>query len=1075
MSAAENEAVFLSYASQDATAVVRIAEELRAAGIEVWFDQDELAGGDAWDQKIRGQVKSCALFVPVISAATQARREGYFRIEWKLAAQRTHAFADGTPFLLPVVIDATKDGEALVPEEFRAVQWTRLMEGEKGAVGKFCARVGKLLGGAEAEAGRSRGGERGEGAALPIPEPPKVGRRVPAAAWIVAGVVVGGGALYWGMQPATDAGAGTRPPTTETASTAAAWPRDPELRRALALVNGTEANSEDFALAEEIAKKALAKNATDPEAVTVMARVQVSYLFRGFDRGDERRAAARRYAERAVQLAPKEPEALAALGVFYFQHESNWDLARELLDKAIELRPDEPYYYRHRDNSLFLDARVPTAEAIASAEKTAARFPRDALAQYELARHYRDLGRIEECERAIDRALAIAPLANAIGWKARIALGVRGDFAEAKALLDRIPPRMRSLERVVLSRWILAMAGTDREGGVEALQSLTNAWVEDFNYVGPKSLLMAALLDASGKRESARLHYEAALTEIRSRQAREPANRWLPYTEAGALLGLGRLDEARVANRVVMESVPHPYRYDPFDMWWFNSIPRCLLLGEREAALQLLREAAAGEIGNQSGRVQTGSSVVSARAALRMAMKQDARMAPFCDDPEIVALLADSAPMPEGKKTTATGALPSEAAQLTARALAAFTKVGFMREDLVAAEDFARRATELEPASAVAWGVRAGVQSAWIFRNWDSGDKRRQDTQAHANRALALDPDESEALLALAIVLRRQGALEQAVALLRRASAAHPDHIRLGRQLGFTLSSQGNDEEARIVLRALTARYPRDPLLRYDLATCLASYGPGGSSPQLLAGALEEIDAALAIQPFSSALVLKAVLLGGWRGDLAASRAVMAQLEKMPLGDLTEDRAVFMAMWLGLLEQRSDRVEEAAALTARSYFEDSLVMLRPKAWSLALAHQVAGKENTARADWQAAEAMLRQRLKDEPGNQIYQVELAATLAWLGQREEALRLVEPVEAVWKEGLNWGRSRLLALAYAALGDAARAGPYLPLVVDRSPFTSRHLIQRDPWWDKIRGAPEFEAALKAAEAKARVEKGK
>ena len=44
-------AVFLSYASQNAGAAKRIAEALRAAGVEVWFDQNELVGGDAWDGK----------------------------------------------------------------------------------------------------------------------------------------------------------------------------------------------------------------------------------------------------------------------------------------------------------------------------------------------------------------------------------------------------------------------------------------------------------------------------------------------------------------------------------------------------------------------------------------------------------------------------------------------------------------------------------------------------------------------------------------------------------------------------------------------------------------------------------------------------------------------------------------------------------------------------------------------------------------------------------------------------------------------------------------------------------------
>jgi len=57
-------AVFLSYASQDADAARRICETLRAAGLEVWFDQSELRGGDAWDASIRRKIKECALFVP---------------------------------------------------------------------------------------------------------------------------------------------------------------------------------------------------------------------------------------------------------------------------------------------------------------------------------------------------------------------------------------------------------------------------------------------------------------------------------------------------------------------------------------------------------------------------------------------------------------------------------------------------------------------------------------------------------------------------------------------------------------------------------------------------------------------------------------------------------------------------------------------------------------------------------------------------------------------------------------------------------------------------------------------------
>ena len=80
--------VFLSYASQDAEPASRICDALRAAGVDVWFDQSALRGGDAWDVSIRRQIKECALFVPIISANTQAREEGYFRREWNLACNR---------------------------------------------------------------------------------------------------------------------------------------------------------------------------------------------------------------------------------------------------------------------------------------------------------------------------------------------------------------------------------------------------------------------------------------------------------------------------------------------------------------------------------------------------------------------------------------------------------------------------------------------------------------------------------------------------------------------------------------------------------------------------------------------------------------------------------------------------------------------------------------------------------------------------------------------------------------------------------------------------------------------------
>jgi TolB-like protein/Flp pilus assembly protein TadD len=187
-------AVFLSYASQDAEAAQRICGALRAAGVEVWFDQSELRGGDAWDQSIRRQIKTCALFLPIISKQTQERAEGYFRLEWKLAIDRSHLIMASKAFLVPVVIDDTADDDENVPEKFREVQWTRMPVGQTPP--EFVTRIHQLL--------------SGESSDTPAPRPAavssgRVWRLKPP--WLVVAVVLAALAAYllaekpWTVKP----------------------------------------------------------------------------------------------------------------------------------------------------------------------------------------------------------------------------------------------------------------------------------------------------------------------------------------------------------------------------------------------------------------------------------------------------------------------------------------------------------------------------------------------------------------------------------------------------------------------------------------------------------------------------------------------------------------------------------------------------------------------------------------------------------------------------------------------------------------------------------------------------------
>jgi TolB-like protein len=186
-----NGPVFLSYASQDADAAWRIRESLRAAGIAVWCDQSELRGGDAWDAKIRKQIKECSLFVPVISANTQARGEGYFRFEWKLAVERSHHMGEHVPFLVPVTIDGTSEKGAHVPGEFLRPQWSRLPGGEVPP--GFVEQLRRLLTASETVAGAD---DPGAGQASPRSTSsgqarPATARATPSRRFIIYPALIG--------------------------------------------------------------------------------------------------------------------------------------------------------------------------------------------------------------------------------------------------------------------------------------------------------------------------------------------------------------------------------------------------------------------------------------------------------------------------------------------------------------------------------------------------------------------------------------------------------------------------------------------------------------------------------------------------------------------------------------------------------------------------------------------------------------------------------------------------------------------------------------------------------------------
>ena len=76
--------IFLSYARQDVTLVLALAEDLRALGNTVWWDE-ELSAGQIWWDRILDQIRRCDVFVFALSP-TALDSSPACRREWEYAA-----------------------------------------------------------------------------------------------------------------------------------------------------------------------------------------------------------------------------------------------------------------------------------------------------------------------------------------------------------------------------------------------------------------------------------------------------------------------------------------------------------------------------------------------------------------------------------------------------------------------------------------------------------------------------------------------------------------------------------------------------------------------------------------------------------------------------------------------------------------------------------------------------------------------------------------------------------------------------------------------------------------------------
>ena len=646
-----SKAVFLSYASQDAEAARRICEALRAGGIEVWFDQSELVGGDAWDQKIRGQIGTCALFVPVISANTQARGEGYFRLEWKLAVDRSHLMAHDQPFLLPIVIDATKDSEARVPPEFRAVQWTRLPGGETNPA--FGARVKKLIDveGRETSPRRPLSEVENVSGGLGGTAPPTKTSR----AWLLpAGVAVAltvAGVFFFAHRSPTGAEAAVTAVATPPTIVAGSRPDVAALlERVRALNARTDVVRAELDAAVGLLEQASKLDPSDAEVWAAWALIDCRYMAEWLDPSRARLDLAQRHATQAIGLAPKSAAARLsqATAMTYLSNEESTTLAAAKILEPLVEEPGDRADALIRLAILKFQLGQPEV-ALAYLDRAAASRGRGGQVHYQRATHFLFSGEPQRSQEEIERALAAESAARFKLWKSYLLMIWQGDVEESRRVLREVPPAMLAEDFAGSARYFVSLWARDYDGAVEAMRAVPRDYLESSALSGPAGYYKGYALSRAGKLAAAETEWRAALDVVERRLGGQPNDRVLLSFKVLLLKSLGETSAAEKLWRTLREL------YGDSKGTWEDYFLRMELLPEEEAIDHLAKNATPGHVMALAGSLRHDPFVDRLRAnprfvALMARVEADPRLSPNAKpasasgaaalDPKSVAVLA---------------------------------------------------------------------------------------------------------------------------------------------------------------------------------------------------------------------------------------------------------------------------------------------------------------------------------------------------------------------------------------------------------------------------------------------------
>jgi serine/threonine protein kinase/tetratricopeptide (TPR) repeat protein len=276
----------------------------------------------------------------------------------------------------------------------------------------------------------------------------------------------------------------------------------------------------DREIAIELCEKAVSADPNFAEAYASIALEHCRMYWFGWDRSPERLVKAKEAIDKALNLKPDEPLVRVANGYYYYHGFRDYARALDEFSFAVRKEPGNALY---NASIGYIQRRLGKFEDALQNLKIAFQYdPRSNTRAYEVALTYRCLRMCTEAENYFDRAISLAPdIAWSYSWKAFTSIYKTGSTESARQVLHKASKRVSSDDLI----WDLVyfdIYDGHYQDALDRLASIHEEVHEDQKDYTPKESIRGFIYELMGQPDEARAHYIKARTLLEKKVHERP-------------------------------------------------------------------------------------------------------------------------------------------------------------------------------------------------------------------------------------------------------------------------------------------------------------------------------------------------------------------------------------------------------------------------------------------------------------------------------------------------------------------------------------------------------------------------